>query len=323
MVCRGKNSYVDELHLNDPDHNPASSVLLLERSVATESEPCSTEMEQSSIEETHTKQFEIHTNPVYNNSQEVVRIEENGAVHWNSMVPKLRKAFQKAGGQQFSDSDWLQCIYEGCNKTRFKYCKNSKHVLLYIRAIRGHTGGDLIAPELMVHSPVSADCIYKVIFQKGDSSRVPGSRSSSSKTHRRVLHLAQEAGAKRGSRLRRPTTLGGGGPTVSVHSVLWVSTPFSDNLTVAAFRGCSSFFKISGASRVASKQESKKAKKKKKKKKKKKRRRRKEEKKKKKETIDVVLKNTGNSKTKDAPRTPRVHPASLVWKLVFSFACRK
>ena len=65
------------------------------------------------------------------------------------MGPKLRKAFQKAGGRKFSDSDWLQYIYEGSNKTRFQYCKNSKNVLLYIRAIQGHTGGKVVAPEFV------------------------------------------------------------------------------------------------------------------------------------------------------------------------------
>ena len=39
--------------------------------------------------------------------------ESDDAVHWNSMVPKLRKAFQKAGGHKFSDSVWLQQFYEG------------------------------------------------------------------------------------------------------------------------------------------------------------------------------------------------------------------
>ena len=34
--------------------------------------------------------------------------ETDGAVHGNWMGPKLRKAFQKAGGQKFSDSDGLQ-----------------------------------------------------------------------------------------------------------------------------------------------------------------------------------------------------------------------
>ena len=62
--------------------------------------------------------------------------ETDGAVHWNSMGPKLRKAFQKARGQTFSDSDWVQYIFEGRNKTRFQYCKNSRNVLLYIRAIK-------------------------------------------------------------------------------------------------------------------------------------------------------------------------------------------
>ena len=147
VICRGKNRYVDELHLNDPDHNPTSSELLLERSVAKESEPCSTEMEQSTIEDTHAKQCEIQTNPLYNYSEEVIPVEErkwndipankhfrgntfeaevsklvmrlvrrydqderetDGAAHWNSMGPKLRKAFQKAGGRKFLDSDWLQ-----------------------------------------------------------------------------------------------------------------------------------------------------------------------------------------------------------------------
>ena len=89
-------------------------------------------------------QFEIQTNPVYC-SKEVIPVEErkwndvlaykkfkgntlqaeitklvmrsgrrydqderetDGAVHWNSMGLKLRRAFQKAGGQKFSDSDW-------------------------------------------------------------------------------------------------------------------------------------------------------------------------------------------------------------------------
>ena len=77
--------------------------------------------------------------------------ETDRAVHWKSMCPKLRKASQKAGGQKLSDSDWLQKIYKGSNKTRFQYCRNSTDVLFYIRAIQGHTGGNVTAPELMGH----------------------------------------------------------------------------------------------------------------------------------------------------------------------------
>ena len=38
VICQGKNRCVDELHLRDPENNPTSSELLLERSVAKESE---------------------------------------------------------------------------------------------------------------------------------------------------------------------------------------------------------------------------------------------------------------------------------------------
>ena len=72
---------MDELHPNNPDHNPISSELLLERSVAKESEPCSTEMEQSSIEETHAKQFEIQTNPVYCSEEGIPNEEKK----WNDI----------------------------------------------------------------------------------------------------------------------------------------------------------------------------------------------------------------------------------------------
>ena len=124
-----------ELHLRDPGDNPTSTELLLERSIAKESEPFSTEMEQSRTEETHATQFEIPTNPVYY-SKEVIPVgerkrndiptfkcfkgdslkaeisklvmrlvrhydqderETDADVHWNSMVPKLQEVFQKSG----------------------------------------------------------------------------------------------------------------------------------------------------------------------------------------------------------------------------------
>ena len=82
--------------------------------------------------------------------------ETDGAVHWNSIGPKLRKAFQKAGRAHFLG---------------LQYCKNSREVLLYIRAIQGHTGGNMTASELMgqiVHSHKWKEflfhrgCSYKV-----------------------------------------------------------------------------------------------------------------------------------------------------------------
>ena len=139
----------------------------------------------SSTEETRASQPQIQSNPVSDHSTDFIPIEErkwndipayekvqrthfgiqhlvkparhrdqeerktDGAVHWKSMGPKLRHAFLKEGGYTFSDSDWLDWIYRGSNKTRFQYCKHSHGVLLCIRAIQGHTGGYVIALELM------------------------------------------------------------------------------------------------------------------------------------------------------------------------------
>ena len=97
--------------------------------------------------------------------------ETDAADYWNSMVPKLRKAIQKSGGRKFSDTDWLQHIHEGSNKMRFQYCISSKSSLLYIRAVQGHTGGNLIAPELMGHVAIP----YKwkeFLFHRGCSFNV-------------------------------------------------------------------------------------------------------------------------------------------------------
>ena len=75
---------MQESRLNDPDHNPASSELLLERSVANERELGSIKMEpSSSLEETHVKQLKIQTKPVYNCSEEGILIEER---KWNDIL---------------------------------------------------------------------------------------------------------------------------------------------------------------------------------------------------------------------------------------------
>ena len=69
---------------------------------------------------------------------------------------------------KFSDSDWLQHIYKGSNKTRLQYCKKCQDVLLYIRAIQGHTGGKVIAPELMGHVAVPSKS-KEFLFHRGCS----------------------------------------------------------------------------------------------------------------------------------------------------------
>ena len=180
------------LHLNDPNHIPASSELLehieLEIPVAIQRESGSTKTEPSwSTEGTHPKQLKIRTNPVYNHSEEVISVEqrrlndfsayqyfrgytfEAEISDWHVVMIKTQekhtalfigirwvqncdKRFRKIGGHRFSDSDWLQQIYKGSNKTKFQYCRD---VLLYIRVVQGHTGGNVIALEFVDSIPTA------------------------------------------------------------------------------------------------------------------------------------------------------------------------
>ena len=45
----------------------------------------------------------------------------DGAVRWNTMGPKLLRAFGHQGARNFSENDWLKHIHEGSNKMRFEY----------------------------------------------------------------------------------------------------------------------------------------------------------------------------------------------------------
>ena len=94
--------------------------------------------------------------------------DADGAVHWNSIHPKLSRAFRDRGARNSSDKDWLQNIYEGSSKTRFEYCTDSKNSLLYLRAIQGHTGGHIIVPELMNHLEIPYNW-REFVFHRGCS----------------------------------------------------------------------------------------------------------------------------------------------------------
>ena len=60
--------------------------------------------------------------------------ETDGAVHWNTMNPKLMRAFGDRGAREISAKDWLP--------------KNS---LTYTCAIQSDASGNMIAPDLMGH----------------------------------------------------------------------------------------------------------------------------------------------------------------------------
>ena len=74
--------------------------------------------------------------------------ETDGARHWDGVLSVLKGKFRNQMDKEFTDEDWLHCLYLGSIKTRFEFCKENEE-LWYIRAIQGHSGGVIISPRLM------------------------------------------------------------------------------------------------------------------------------------------------------------------------------
>ena len=77
--------------------------------------------------------------------------EIDGAVRWSSLFSKPRRDFEREGARTFPTPQWLGRIHRGSCKPRFQCCVDSNNNLFYVRAIQGHSEGDLIAPDLMNH----------------------------------------------------------------------------------------------------------------------------------------------------------------------------
>ena len=70
-------------------------------------------------------------------------------MHWNGKLPVLKGRFQSQLEKEFTDEDWLHCLFLGSFKTRFEICKDEDGEFRCIRAIQEHSGGMIISPRLM------------------------------------------------------------------------------------------------------------------------------------------------------------------------------
>ena len=149
VISRGQNRFVDELRYRDP-------YFLLQKLLTN---ACRTRIKSNRllnwICQTITFQF-LNGNNGYTWESQIPKVvgklvphenyrdrETGGAIHWKLIRPE---------GTEFTDRDWINYIWRGSNKTRFQYCQNSCDKLLYIRAIQGHTGGEMIELEMSVLS---------------------------------------------------------------------------------------------------------------------------------------------------------------------------
>ena len=75
--------------------------------------------------------------------------ETDGARHWDGVLSVLKGKFRNQMEKEFTDEDWLHCLYLRSIKTRFEICEDENGEIRYIRAIQGHSGGMIISPRLM------------------------------------------------------------------------------------------------------------------------------------------------------------------------------
>ena len=75
-------------------------------------------------------------------SQQVHR-EEDGAVHFWRMKENLQNQFPQS--IHWSDDRWKACLVAGGGaKRRYQYCSDNSGRILYLRALQGHSGHNLI-----------------------------------------------------------------------------------------------------------------------------------------------------------------------------------
>ena len=73
--------------------------------------------------------------------------EEDGAVQFWRIKGNLHKHFLHS--PHWSDSKWKACLAaRGGAKRRYQYCTDDSGIIVYLRALQGHSGRNLIDPSL-------------------------------------------------------------------------------------------------------------------------------------------------------------------------------
>ena len=84
----------------------------------------------------------------YEVSKKVVNLQEDdGTVQFWRIKFHLRNQFPQ--NQYWSDDRWKVCLAAGGgSKRRYQYCSDISGTILYVRALHGHSGSNLIDPTL-------------------------------------------------------------------------------------------------------------------------------------------------------------------------------
>ena len=126
-------------------------------------------------------------------SQQVQR-EEDGAVHFWRIKEHLQSQF--AHSIHWSDDRWKACLAAGGGaKRRYQYCTDGSGIIVYLRALQGHSGRNLIDPSLQDNAVIQSGFFF-YIYHIGcafnlhsviNNGLIPGGQNSSKR--QRVFFL--------------------------------------------------------------------------------------------------------------------------------------
>ena len=114
-----------------------------------------------------------------------VHREDDGAVQFWSFKEILQKYFSYC--PHCSDSKWKKSMAGGGNKKRYQYCTDSSGTIVYLRALQGHSGRNLIDPSLQDNVVIPSN-FFQYIYHIGcafnlhsiiNSGLIPGGQNSS------------------------------------------------------------------------------------------------------------------------------------------------
>ena len=117
---------------------------------------------------------------------EKVHREEDGAVHFWRIKENLQNPFPQS--IHWSDDRWKACLAAGGGaKRRFHYCTDDSGIMIYFRALQGHSGRNLIDPSLQDNVVIPSN-FFQDIYHIGcgfnlhstiNSGLIPGGQNSS------------------------------------------------------------------------------------------------------------------------------------------------
>ena len=118
-------------------------------------------------------------------SQQVQR-EEDGAVHFWRIKEHLQSQFPQI--PHWSDNRWKACLAAGGGaKRRYQYCTDGSGIIVYLRALQGHSGRNLIDPSLQDNVVIQSE-FFHYIYHIGcafnlhsiiNNGLIPGGQNSS------------------------------------------------------------------------------------------------------------------------------------------------